>query len=430
MAETTIAIEMPFNYDGTWSHIFQGSNTSWLFENRQINGNFFGGLQAQTQNAWDAQIPKNSKILAATMEYTPFNSNANPSFDTTMSTPDRAQQTQRQDPLQAPFTAFRGYRRDFWSNAQVGGLSTTFTAVFGTSVTTNASWIMRQLTAPTGIIPNRAHMAQLITTRTGNMTLDFIVWDLSRTGNPSGDLTVRIQGIKNDRGVTIPDGVDIAVSDPVAASTVPLVQGIVGFFFNPEPTLVELTDYFILIEGTYPANNADHITVYHQNTFFQNGQLYHFGDGFGMDWQNHPGDVDLDLAHQGVRLPGGDVIWPIDAHVVGVTETSPDISALVQAQLEFPNYTIDSGIFVTLSRNTPTAQSRIMSSNVHPTQPGPILRVTYRPKSPAGGSKWPSKKGHGARIIDPARDTVLIESANQDDTDAALAIAAIESQLD
>lgn len=371
--------EEPTNRDGTWSHVFQGGNSVWLFDQTQRMGNFFVGLQGQTQNAWNTQIPPKSEILAATMEYLPFNNNLNPSFDITMNSPDRVLNLQNQDPLQSPFQIHRDYRRDFWSNAQVGALSTTFTAVFGTSVTTNANWIMRQLTQPGGTIPIRDHMAQKITTRTGNMTIDFLFWDLSRTGNPAGDLTVRIQGVAFDRGVAVPDGIDIGVSDPVSCASIPLAQTTTPFRFtiNGNPTLVALTDYFILIEGTYASNNVDYIHVWHQNTFLTNGQLFHFGDGLGMDWQNHPGIVDLNQAHQANLLAGQDVIWPIDTQALGVPEVSPDISALVQAQVDASNYTADSGIIISLSRAVPTSQGRIMSSNVHATNAGPILRITY-----------------------------------------------------
>lgn len=383
MAQQSIVVEEPNNTWGTWSHVFQGPNTTWLgFDQRQFMANFFLGLQGQTQNAWNTQIPVGSTVLSATMEFTPFSTNFNPSFDATMNSPNRVLQTQRQDPIQSPFEVFRGYREDLWSNAQVGALSTTFTAVFGTSVTTNADWIMRQISAPGSTIPHRAHMAQRITTRTGNMTIASLFWEMRRLGNPSGDLTVRIQGVTNDRGIDIPDGVDIAVSNPVSCASVPLVDTLTIFTFPANPTLVALTDYFILIEATYPANNTDYIVIRHENTFLSSGQLKHFGDGLGMDWQNFPGVVDLNQAHQVTTIPGEDVIWPIDAVTIGVTETSPDIASLVQAQIDAANYTADSGIIVSLSRFIPSAQNRIMRANSHPVGPGPILRITYDEPEP------------------------------------------------
>lgn len=365
------------NRYGTWSHIFQGANTTWLSSTQQIIGNFFNGLQANTQNMWNTQIPPNSVVLSATMEMTPFQNNFNPSFDAIMNTPNRASASQALDPVQSPFEIFQGYRRDSWSNAQVGALSTTFTAVFGTSVTTNSSWILRQLTEPGGVEPIRSHMAQKITTRTGNMTIASLFWDMSRTGNPLGSMRVRIQGITVDRGVTIPDGVDIAVSNDVLCSSVPGAQSLVVFTFAVNPTLVALTDYFIIIEADYVANNADYINIYHQNQFLTNGQLYHWGDGLGADWQNYPGTVDVQSHLCAVGIPAEDVTWPMDSVSVGVTEVSPDISGLVQAQIDAPNYTIDSGIIINLTRADPSAQQRRIRSNVQIPGPGPILRVTY-----------------------------------------------------
>lgn len=378
MATINGVYEEASDYWATWSHVFQGANTSWLaFDTRQIMGNFFIGLQGQTQNAWNTQIPKGSVVTAATMEFTPQANNFGGSFDAIMNSPNRVLAGQSQDPLQAPFNIFRGYRRDMWSNAQVGALSTTFTAVFGTSVTTNASWIMRQITAPGGTLANRDHLAQRITTRTGNMTIASLFWDLSRTGNPTGDLRVRIQGVVLDRGVNIPDGIDVAVSDPIAASAVPLAATLTIFTFPGVVTLQPLTEYFILIEPEYASNNADYISVHHENTFLTDGQLFHYGDGLGMDWQNHPGVVDLNQAHQLTTLPGQDTTWPIDSVIAGNTEVSPDISALIQAQLNAANYTPDSGIIIALSRVAPSAQNRIMRSNFHVPGPGPVLRITY-----------------------------------------------------
>ena len=378
MAQIVASYEEVNNTSGTWSHVFQGGNTGWLgFDQRQILGNFFLGLQGQTQNIWNTQIPPGSTIVSATMEYLPFNNNANPSYTTTMNTPDRVQQTYRQDPMQSPFEVFRGYRPDMWSNASVACLSTTFTAIFGTEAVINSSWIMRQIDAPGSSISHRDHLAQRITTRTGNMDIASLLWELRRTGNPTGNLTVRIQGVTTDRGVEIPDGVDFAVSNPIAASSIGTTVGFAAFTFPGTVTLDPLTDYFILIEPEYTANNADYISVHHQNTFLTTGRLLHFGDGLGMDWQNYPGVVDLNQSFQLLPMAGQDVIWPINAHTFGNTEVSPDITALVQAQVDASNYTIDSGIIISLSRGLPTAQSRIMSANSHATQAGPILRITY-----------------------------------------------------
>ena len=383
MAQVSIVVSEPLsgNRHSTWSHVFQGANAIWLgFGNGRLTvGNFFNGLNGQIQQEFNAQIPPGSTIVSATMEMTPALNNFAGSFDVFVNTPNRALVTQRQDPLQEPFNLWEGYRLDLWSNAQVGALSTTFTAVFGTSVTTNASWILRQISAPGATIPMSDHLAQLITTRTGNMTIASLFWDMSRTGNPIGNLRVRIQGVTLDRGVKIPDGVDVpnGVSNPILASSVPLgVQTLTLFTFPAAPTLVALTEYFILIECEYPANNLDYIRVYHQNQFLiaNGGGLMHYGQGLGMDWQNNPGTVDLNQAYQLDAIPGANVTWPIDNVVAGVPEVTPDISALVQAQIDAANYTIDAGIILTAYGANPSNASRIFEGNV---QVPAVLRITY-----------------------------------------------------
>lgn len=383
MAQITQTYEEALDYWSTWSQVFGNPNTTWLsFDQRLLMGNFFNGLQAQTQIAWNTQIPAGSTIISADVVGQPAANNFNLSFTATMNAPNRALLRQPQDPLQEPFNVFRGYRRGQWDNAQVGALSTTFTAVFGTSVTTNASFILRQLTVPGGTIPQRAHMAQRITTRTGNMTIASLFWDLSRNGNPPGSMRVRIQGITNDRGVTIPNGVDIAVSNDVLCSSVPNAQTLTIFTFASNPTLVPLTQYFILLEADYPASGTDSISVYHQNQFLSDGQEYSYGDGLGMDWQNHPGAVDLNQAYQLDPLAGQDVIWPINRTDLGIPEISPDITALVQAQIDAANYTPDAGIILTLSRFVPTSQNRRFASNTNVSRAGPILRLTYEEPIP------------------------------------------------
>ncbi|TFH51204.1 MAG: hypothetical protein E4H01_00765 [Lysobacterales bacterium] len=389
MAQVTAVYEEATDYWATWSHIFGGQNTTWLnFDQRVFLGNFFLGLQAQGAVSWNTQIPPGSTILSATMEMTPFSSNFNPSYTTTMNSADRSLQQQKQDPIQKPFEPFLGYRKDQWSNAQTGALSTTFTAVYGTSVTSNAFWRIRQTVVPGGTVPTRAHVAQKITTRTGNMTIASLFWELSRTGSPAGSCRVRIQGLTNDRGIDIPDGVDIAVSNDRLCSSIATSATLEIFTFPVNPTLVALTDYFIIFEADYTADNLNYLYIHHENTFLSNGQLFHYGEGLGHDWQNYPGQVDLNQALcDVVNLVATDTIWPIDLVTNGVTEVSPDISALVQAQIDMPNYTIDSGIIINLTRFVPTSQNRIMRSNDHVPGPGPVLRITYEEPVPGSESE-------------------------------------------
>lgn len=379
----TIEVSELTNRSSTWSHVFQGKNTTWPDSVGQDTlGNFFLGLQGQVQAHFNTQIPPGVTILSAEFEATPNVTNLSDPFDTLINAPARGLETQQQDAIQTPFEPWTGYRQDLWSNAQVGALSTTFTAVFGTSVTTNANWTLRPDVAPGATLPMRDRLAQRITTRTGNMEIATLLWDLSRLGVPPGDIRVSIQGVTNDRGVDIPDGIDQGAgpSDGLLASTVPLVQTVQGFSWSgANPVLVPLTDYFILLEVDYPASATDNILSWHQNAFAiaGGGQLRHYGEGLGMDWQNFPGTVDLNQVYQG-SLVAPDTLWPIGGSTAGVPEISPDISALVQAQIDQDNYTIESGIAVALSRILPTAANRRFRSNANVANTPYVLRITYQ----------------------------------------------------
>jgi len=396
MASTTITVEETLDYYATWSHVFQGSNGTWLFfDTRQIFGNFFMGLQASTENAWNTQIPPGSVITSATMEFVGFQNGSGlfgSLYRITMNSPNRALQLQKQDPIQRPFEVFEGRRRDQWTNADVVVLSTTFTAIAAPATgAANQSIGMRSIIPPGGTIPNNARLEQRITAAAGNTTISSITWRLLRSAvAPPGNVRIRIQGVTIDRGVTIADGIDIAVSNDVAMSSLTTVSGGAGvpFTFPSSVTLVAGQQYFLVLDpdpylaANFPFTTTSSISSQNYNAFLTDGQLYHYGEGLGFDWQNYPGVVDLNLAVSDTAndvLPGG-IQWPVGNVVIAGLKVSPDISALVQAQVNMPNYTADSGIIVTLTRGSASAHGRAMSSNFHATNAGPVLRVTYRPR--------------------------------------------------
>jgi len=367
----------------TWSHVFQGKNVTWLpFDTTQRIGNFFLGLQGQTENAWNTQIPIGSKIISATMEFFPNTNNA-AAYTTEMNSPDRRVDQQTLDPVKQPFETFTGWRRDFWTNQTIAVLSTTFTAIAGPATApANGEWSAAQLIAPGATIPMQNRFGQRVTVRPGpNQEVSFAGYEMFRTGNPAGSLRVRIQGVAFDRGVSIPDGVDIAVSSDVLASTLVVGSpgGLIGFFFAAGTVLTVSADYFFILDHDYAQDAVNYVWVRHQNEFLTNGQLYHFGEGQGFDWQNYPGTVDL---NQAIALAANDLLpasidWPINGTVIGVLETSPDITDLVQAQVYMPDYTPDSGIIINLSRGSDPNVGKQMRSNQNVSSAGPVLRVTY-----------------------------------------------------
>jgi hypothetical protein len=300
-----------------------------------------------------------------------------------MNAPKRSTGSQILDPFQLPFQPFEGWRRDMWSNQEIAVVSTTFTFIaqpIGFAVG-NSFWQMNFLAVAGSSIANRDKMGQKITAGSANTTVSFISYQMQRFGNPSGDITCRIQGVTTDRGVTIPDGIDVAVSTPVAASTLSNtgLSGVI-FFFPSNPTLVFGTDYFLVIEVEYATSLVDFITIGHLNQFLQDGQLYHFGEGLGNDWQNAPGDVDANQWYTDAgNFVSADIDWPMPQFFTGVTYTSPDIAALVQDQINDTGYTADAGIIIGMSRvSTDPLLNRIWRSNLFAGNvDGPVLNVTH-----------------------------------------------------
>jgi hypothetical protein len=395
MAATVVIREESTDYHATWSHVFQNANGTFLFfDTTQRLANFFVGLQGQSQNAWDTQIPKGAEILSATMEFTGFQSNSGlfgSTFTMQMSSPNRALQLHRQDPIQQPFEVFEGWRTDKWTNAVVAVISTTFTTIASPAAgASNQSVALRHFIPLFGTVPNNALVAQRITANPGNTTIASISWEMTRSPiAPPGNMRLRLQGVTIDRGVTIPDGVDIAVTNDVVMSSVATstAGANVTFTFPAAVSLVAGQQYFLILEpdpyfaASFPAGTTSWIATKNHNAFLTNGQLYHFGEGLGFDWQNYPGVADLNdataLAGDDI-IPGGTITWPIGNVTANALETSPDISTLIQAQVDMPNYTPDSGMIISLSRAGGTSHTRVMSSNYHATNPGPVLRVSYR----------------------------------------------------
>ena len=392
MSQITDSFQEANDYWATWTHVFQGSNISFSgFTTNQIQGNFFSGLQAQTMNAFNTQIPPGSLVDAATMDVIAFNNSAAGTHTAKINAPRRSVGSQLLDPFQTPFAPFDGWRQDRWSNQELAVVSTTFTFIaqpIGFSVG-NSFWQLRILAVAGSSRPNNDQLGQKITAGSANTTVNFISYQMQRFGNPTGNIICHIQGITVDREAEIPDGIDITdgTSTPVAASTLSNtgLSGVI-FFFPGNPTLVFGQDYFLVIEVEYATSLIDFITVGHLNQFLSDGLLFHDGEGLGNDWQNAPGDVDADQWHSGAGVvPGGfdlvapDTDWDMPQFFTGVTYSTPDITALVQAQIDDPGYTADAGIIIAVNRvQTDPLNNRVWRSNLFAGNvDGPVLNISY-----------------------------------------------------
>ena len=391
---TTVSVPIPGTNWGIWNHAFQGPNTNWLFEQREIAGNFFLGLQGQAINIFDAGIPKGAIIESATMRVTAFQNSAS-IFTTNLNTSSRSSALLVDRPMASPLTHFIGWRPDQWSNADMRLDSNTASLIIETSGgTNNSNWNIRQIQAavsPGGVSPssNRGHrerMAQRFTMPVvGNSTIGSVELQMFRTGLalPFTNLRVQIMGAVLDGGSLVPDEIVLATSSNVTYASIPTAPATgapitFSFVGGEQITLTAGTDYFIVLDpDPYPLNNADYLTLRHQNTFLSTGRLWHYGEGIGMDWQNFPGVVDSWQVTE--NNPGGtDIPWAPPNFITGVNYFTPDISALVQSQVNDPDYGEDRGITITVRDNVGGTPSRIWRSAAHPSNLPPRLDVTYR----------------------------------------------------
>jgi len=390
MADITIAVEETSDAYSTWTHVFAGLNNTWLsFDTRQILGNFFIGLQGQTMNCWDAQIPRGSTILSATMEVTAYQNSAVPAFTGQITAPKRSADNHRLLPMQLPFSEFIGWRTSFWSNTDIDLNDSVGGDIIETSGgVNNRFWQIKQLLRGDNTVPTRELLAQIFTMPTsasniiGSATLQ-----MARVGTPAGSCRILVQGITLNRGVQEPDGITIATSDDILQSAIPAAPSTgspISFMFTggDQIALTVGTDYALVFDSDNTIiNNADYVTISHQDQFFVFGRQMHFGGGLGNDWQNYPGTVDANFWHTNdLNFIISDIPWVMPRFFTGLTYTSPDITELIQAQIDDSGYVKDAGVIVGINRGAPTANNRVWGSNQHATLPGPILRVTYRPR--------------------------------------------------
>lgn len=386
MGTVSAVFEVTEDRYATWSHVFQGGNTTWLFfDTRQIMGNFFLGLQGQTFNGWNTRIPPRSTILAATMEFTPFDTRIG-AYSTTMNTPDRAGEIFSHRAVQKPFQLYEGWSQDGWSNMDIDVDGNTGLGIIETSGgVSNASWILKQAIEIGAVSSWRENLAELITwpaaavTVIGTATLQMI-----RTGNPAGSMRLQLRDTVFEKFIRVPGPNILAVSDDILVSAVPTAPATgspIAFQFTGADQIDPGvgSEVCLVLDADYSVVSGNYVSTRHQNQFLTIGRQMHFGTGRAADWQNYPGVLELNqaLANPGNSIAGEDVIWGIGNYTAGVTETSPDITSLLQAQIDAPNYTIDSGILINLTRGSDSNQGRIMRSGYHNPGPGPILRVTY-----------------------------------------------------
>jgi len=387
MADISIVQKVQLD-GGTWFHAFGGQNTTWLFEQREISGNFFLGLQGQTGNVFAAGIPRGSVIKSAFMRVWAFqNSTADP-YTTFLNSPIRDDGTLIRRPLISPTRAFTGWRPEISTNANMSVLNPGLSLQQQTSGgTSNLAWTMRQVSTTGGTFDSawRDRLAQALTP-TANYTLGHISVELTKLGAPLGSVRLRIMGSVMDGGTLVPDETVLASSLDKTFASIPAGPTTVLFNFSVpnQIPLVSGTTYFIVVEpDTYAANNVDSIQVHVQNTFLSTGGLLHYGSDKDSVWQNFPSIADVQTAMIGARPAGQigpDIAWAIPTFVIANQYDTPDISPIVQAQIQAPEYVgSDEAIIITTAGNTGNFGRVFRGANFVNTNFVPELHVTYAP---------------------------------------------------
>ncbi len=385
---TTVVADVANGQWGRWCHPFQGANTRWLsiFEQRIISGNFFLGLQANTFQAFQGMnIPKGAIIESAVMRVTAFQNNFS-AYTTQLNTIDRGANI-RNLPHIRPGETFQGWRPDQWTNADMvirNILAGTIDAPAGGAA--NISWILRQLPptgSPTTGSAHRDRLGQRFTVGAGSVsdrTLASVLVRLRRSAvAPAGVFRLEVMGVDADG---LPDETVLATSDTVAMSTLStLANGAVVTvnFTGAEQIVLDPGDYYMVINpDQYDANNANWMALRGYNAFLTTGRLQHYGLGIGTDWQNFPGEVEVSQSIVVAKL-STDIPWAVPSFVTGLNYNTPDISQLIQDQVNDPDYGSDRSLIVTTSGNTGSI-NRIWRSNGHPSNTPPRLTVTWRPR--------------------------------------------------
>jgi hypothetical protein len=128
-------------------------------------------------------------------------------------------------------------------------------------------------------------VGQTLTVTQGGALHDVQV-QLRRAGTPSGDTRLRVERCRADDGSDDrPDGVALAVSDPVAAGAIStqLAGGLVTYAFASSPTLAPGGRYAFVLESDAAGNAANHLQwkIQHGDRYRRGGLV---NRGLAVGW--------------------------------------------------------------------------------------------------------------------------------------------------
>lgn len=425
MADVTV--QLP-SFSGGWSHAFGGKNSTFINPSQTI-GNFFNGLTGAGCYLFDGStLPVNATIVSASMTaWTTINSGpAECTVD--VNTPARGDIYTR-NPWLDPYGR-EEWRTAAWQAFDMVVRSAGFNIVADSPITPGGNNIFWEINynesqADAGKVGDQAFRQRLGTKYTAILSAAIIegFCHMEKTGNlPVGtDLFFTLHPAITVNGSIIPDeSTTLATSDPLSVATITVPNAYQFTFSAGQQYTPALGEVFFCVMSLSPQSDAtnllDFLEFSGRTAFFQPQQAVHFGAGYGTDWGNFPSVTDVYGAatHQGSTA----VPWTIPDVAAGLPVTSPDLTALIQAQLAEATY--ESGGNSLILGLTPTTAPgrRILSNWNHATLPA-VLDVVYRIDDDIGG-------GHGGAIFMPGDRRIEKVPDMSDDQLALLAVTAIE----
>jgi hypothetical protein len=420
----------------SWFHIF-GSKNSTAGNPTVVIGNFFVGLQAGNTVLFQAlDLPARATIISATADFEARTANVAPiSID--LNSP--ARDLYRSRPYRFPYGMQQQWRQNFWDAPELDLRRADFTLIADSPIVPaliNTNWTINAqkdfvaagvLTPDTAEAIQRQRMGALMTpTITDVLTQGFLT--ISRVGADQGrSLFIDIhEVITTDDGQFLPDDDKILATSDALPFTSIGVQNPYLFTFsgaNQITLTTGVTVAAVLRVEPQPqfADPANHLVLYGNNQFGIATQTLHFGHGTVQDQGVFPGMIDA--AFGAVPSIGVNVPWSPGGGV-GSIQTTPDLTALVQAQVD-ADWWETSGRTLILTQGTAGQTAQRQWSTFTGAGIAPRMNIVYDDATVldglgGGGVKQP----HGAIIAEPGT------RRDSDSENAALAAVAIREFYD
>lgn len=318
--------------DAEW-WAFQGSNPFQALTMRC--GNVFFGIAMSFSLRFDFAnpIPPGSTIVSASMDLVSASTRSS-AQSMAISSVSREGETQpdawAREPSFGP-----AWRQALWESARVQLLDTGSSQFFEShALASNQSWALRW--SGLGIPLPNDRMGEMITVSgAGTPTLGFATYRLQRVNSPVGNVWLELYDTQTLNGITQPNNL-LATSDTRTAASISTTETQESFTFSGgDQIAVPDGNYALVVRGDYPASATDYIVVRARSAFLFGSTHRHYGTGHGLDFQNYPARVDVQLL---TPANPTSVLWAMPAMTSGLTYTTPDLTTVVQEAIDDAEY--------------------------------------------------------------------------------------------